>query len=797
MNKAGPEETMPLQQTTPSPKRPWMPPRQRTFDYLSSPIEPDQDRDLIDATDSEGEENDGDSDMLDLDDFGPESWTPFQTPILGREVSTGENSDATREINAAETGAEGRADNEMEEDEDKGLVFEERDAFSSTKTSSDYFARYSESLSIPPTPSMNPTTGDDVGLGLSLTVNAPESDGSQSKEETDIAANESFEDQLLKVPGTKTSSRPRQGTVGSGGSGSTVRPSSVVFNPFGAVVTLDPLSEERRNDFLVPGEAAEGFAAAQARYSDTSQPFSLSIGDIAQLLDRGIGPSNGGFQDQKQDEDDEVTTGHVENISIVSTYTSSHGGIRAIGSQYLEEEEMMVSHAKDTINPSTARNIRTRLRTSRHIDEDDEATDSHVEHATGPTKTTDIGHQVLGVGISMSVSQPTTEGKAEPDLKSGEESPSSDEDWAEAVAKPGQSAEDTLMDELQDMLESTSTVAHIAMETEEEENITAILKSKDTPMESSLSTVSTLLGVSDKKDEDSNDITAVFSPQNPPDKIEAQSVRTTKTADASHEDMEDAPPPQGQHQVAKPEILGGDPRSATFGHKLSTISRTPFSTIPEMVKDTRTGSWISLSDNLTRAQKKGIVLTIFLHHTTTLFASTLHVDYSNVFTSTSPIPHMVWAKLFTADEGMRLFEAQNGELYASALTKTKSVLEEWRLSYGFPRVPEAYMVDDKLVSYTRRGSCTLELQITRDLLETRNKKTERWLKSIFKLGREVIIDGLMYGGMIDGMVRLVGKIYSSPTGLREEHKRTVGAKKALRMVVVDELGILLEGLRLV
>lgn len=123
--------------------------------------------------------------------------------------------------------------------------------------------------------------------------------------------------------------------------------------------------------------------------------------------------------------------------------------------------------------------------------------------------------------------------------------------------------------------------------------------------------------------------------------------------------------------------------------------------------------------------RKRALMQLFLLLSRIVFFIDLGVRRDRIF---KLIPERFWLQHFTWTDTRQLFEARDKELCINLLSRTKTVLEEWRLSCRFPRVPET----QKDVKEEARGwRKTFRKNRVEALLLLKSHKSDRWLNHIF------------------------------------------------------------------
>ncbi|KUJ08993.1 uncharacterized protein LY89DRAFT_317088 [Mollisia scopiformis] len=123
--------------------------------------------------------------------------------------------------------------------------------------------------------------------------------------------------------------------------------------------------------------------------------------------------------------------------------------------------------------------------------------------------------------------------------------------------------------------------------------------------------------------------------------------------------------------------------------------------------------------------RKEALMSLFLLLSKVVFFIDLGIRRERIF---ALIPEKFWLTHFTWTDTRELLQARDKEICINLLTRTKTVLEEWRLGYGFPRVPE---IEQDV--HQARGQ---DQQIDREdrvqrLLRPKLHRSDRWLRHIF------------------------------------------------------------------
>jgi hypothetical protein len=154
----------------------------------------------------------------------------------------------------------------------------------------------------------------------------------------------------------------------------------------------------------------------------------------------------------------------------------------------------------------------------------------------------------------------------------------------------------------------------------------------------------------------------------------------------------------------------------------------------------------------------------------------------------APISHTAWSHSFTNFETVRLLNIQEEKLRLSALNRTISVLEEWRLLFGFAALPEPKAQGEWEQCDTDAG---LHAQThAREVLEKRTTRALRWIAYIFDNDNEHVHrwSSLAYSAAVDKVVGLVREAFRNPLSVTDQYERLKRSRVRLNGVVEKELG---------
>ncbi|KAE8447311.1 hypothetical protein EG329_010869 [Mollisiaceae sp. DMI_Dod_QoI] len=123
--------------------------------------------------------------------------------------------------------------------------------------------------------------------------------------------------------------------------------------------------------------------------------------------------------------------------------------------------------------------------------------------------------------------------------------------------------------------------------------------------------------------------------------------------------------------------------------------------------------------------RKRALLDLFMLLSRVVFFIDLGVRRERIF---ALIPENLWLTHFTFTDTRQLLEVRDKEICINLLSRTKTVLEEWRLRYKFPKVPETQEEVD--IARTKWQKTNRRNQIE-ELLQIKSYKSDSWLKHIF------------------------------------------------------------------
>lgn len=196
-----------------------------------------------------------------------------------------------------------------------------------------------------------------------------------------------------------------------------------------------------------------------------------------------------------------------------------------------------------------------------------------------------------------------------------------------------------------------------------------------------------------------------------------------------------------------------------------------------------------------------------LQFPTTLDLSDCNIfsDYPRDITDVTPnflagvgIHYASWIRHFTRSETASLFDAQGNKLHTEMRARTKTVIEEWCLTAGFPKLPESKHEAEQQMS--RPGATGIRRVSTMLLLSPQTRKSERWIRFITKLDPKTKLTTQHYDLYVPNICKLVEEFYSDTSctmySFAEEFQDINDVNKTLRDLVEKELTCSLERLKL-
>ncbi|EKD16192.1 uncharacterized protein L3040_009570 [Drepanopeziza brunnea f. sp. 'multigermtubi'] len=227
-------------------------------------------------------------------------------------------------------------------------------------------------------------------------------------------------------------------------------------------------------------------------------------------------------------------------------------------------------------------------------------------------------------------------------------------------------------------------------------------------------------------------------------------------------------------------------------------------------------NWISMKDGLIwspreglmvsmpvdRIERKRLVINLYLYLIKQIwFVHLGDNDGSWVFRT---IPIELWRQVFTTGESKQLQRATRKKILYDLKTRAIAVAEEWRLRFGFPKIPEtAKEVEEALTEEARAERLQMKMHFLDDV--SHYASVDRWIKFLFR--------NLMHADRLDGILKLetgvrflvmekmvfvteLPFVDSIQWSVTTQYQKMKSAKNALKSVFDQQLSGMLGNLRL-
>ncbi|CZR53638.1 uncharacterized protein PAC_03518 [Phialocephala subalpina] len=177
--------------------------------------------------------------------------------------------------------------------------------------------------------------------------------------------------------------------------------------------------------------------------------------------------------------------------------------------------------------------------------------------------------------------------------------------------------------------------------------------------------------------------------------------------------------------------------------------------------------------------RKKALMDLFLLLSRVVFFIDMGVRWERMF---ALIPEKFWLDHFSRTDTRQLLTARDKEVCINFMSRMTAVFEEWRLSHGFPKIPETQ--GEVQIAATKWAKLNRE-NVIEKLLETKSYKSDNWLKHIFAdftdvlPWADIIADGEVRRLTVQKVVLMSDLCFSQPVTVSEVIREIQRRRKEL------------------